>query len=406
MFPVYFDPFLKKLRACFRKASFKSRFFIVAVIHYISLPIFFMFFNPLEVLSATISPELPSTDLLILQNGDSLRGSFVKAGKTTISFKSQDIGVLTVGWTKVKYLHVSEHFAVLLKGVRIRQGHVPERIPEGSFDFSNGKISVRSSSGVIQIPLENVVGLVDEKTFDLMILKSPHLWQNWSGSIGAGASLVESTQSLETFNAAISFLRTVPAVSWLEPDNRTVLGFTSTYGNISQPGVPSVQTSIYHGDAEQDEYFSRDFYALAQAIYDHNSTTGLNLQQLYGAGFGYTAIRNSIQELNLSLAASYTDQQFQAQTANQNLIGMTFSVIYSYKFPYNILFNENSYVTPQFNNSRAWLAYLSGGLTIPVIDSFSLSLQAIDNYWNSPAPGFVDNSFQMNLNLTWTLSPS
>ena len=364
-----------------------------------------MFFNPLEVLSATISPELPSTDLLILQNGDSLRGSFVKAGKTTISFKSQDIGVLTVGWTKVKYLHVSEHFAVLLKGVRIRQGHVPQRIPEGSFDFSNGKISVRSSSGVIQIPLENVVGLVDEKTFDSMILKSPHLWQNWSGSIGAGASLVESTQSLETFNAAISFLRTVPAVSWLEPDNRTVLGFTSTYGNISQPGVPSVQTSIYHGDAEQDEYFSRDFYALAQAIYDHNSTTGLNLQQLYGAGFGYTAIRNSIQELNLSLAASYTDQKFQAQTA-QNLIGMTFSVIYSYKFPYNILFNENSYVTPQFNNSRAWLAYLSGGLTIPVIDSFSLSLQAIDNYWNSPAPGFVDNSFQMNLNLTWTLSPS
>ena len=217
---------------------------------------------------------------------------------------------------------------------------------------------------------------------------------------------MEATQSLETFNAAISFLRTVPAVSWLEPDNRTVLGFTSTYGNISQPGIPSVQTSIYHGNAEQDEYFSRDFYSLAQAIYDHNSTTGLNLQQLYGAGFGYTAIRSSIQELNFSLAASYTDQQFLAQNGNQNLVGATFTVGYSYKFPNSIVFNEDSYVTPQFNNSRAWLAYLSGGLTIPVIDSFSLSLQAIDNYWNSPAPGFVDNSFQMNLNLTWTLSSS
>ena len=190
---------------------------------------------------------------------------------------------------------------------------------------------------------------------------------------------MEATQSLETFNAAISFLRTVTAVSWLEPANRTVLGFTSTYGNISQPGIPSVQTSIYHGNAEQDEYFSRDFYSLAQAIYDHNSTTGLNLQQLYGAGFGYTAIRSSIQELNFSLAASYTDQQFLAQNGNQNLVGATFTVGYSYKFPNSIVFNEDSYVTPQFNNSRAWLAYLSGGLTIPVIDSFALSLQAIDN---------------------------
>ena len=197
--------------------------------------------------------------------------------------------------------------------------------------------------------------------------------------------------------------RTAPTVSWLEPDDRTLLGFTSTYGTISQPNTPSISTSIYHGDAEQDEYFTRDFYALVQALYDHNSTTGLDLQQIYGAGLGYTVLRSSVQQLNLTLTGSYTDQQFAVASADQNLVGATFTVTYFYKFSHGITVNENSYITPEFNNTRAWLAYLSAGVSIPVLDSLAFSLQAIDNYWNAPAPGFVNNSFQLNTNLSYAI---
>jgi hypothetical protein len=138
-------------------------------------------------------------------------------------------------------------------------------------------------------------------------------------------------------------------------------------------------------------------------LYDHNSTAGLNLQQIYGAGIGFTALRRPSQELNSTLTTSYTNQQFQVSSANQSLVGATFTTTYFYRFPNKIIFNENSYITPEFNNSRAYLAYLSAGLTIPVIFSLAFSIQAIDNYWNEPAPGFVNNSFQLNAGVSFTI---
>jgi len=363
----------------------------------------------LLLLSPSVQPVLaaPSVsdnrDLLTLKNGDTLKGKLDSGDAKTITFVSEGAGKLVIAWTYVKSLRVPEAFAVLAKSVRVRQGQPNREVPEGPLDVEGPTLTVATPSGPVRMPVADVTHLVEAKTYEKLVYGVEHLWQGWTGSLSGGASFVEATQSLETFNFGIAFTRTIPTVSWLEPDDRTILGFTTTYGTISQPNTPSISTSIYHGNAEQDEYFSRDFYALVQALYDHNSTTGLNLQQIYGAGLGYTVIRQSLQQLSLTLTGSYTDQQFQVASADQNLVGTTFTVTYFYKFPHDITFNENSYITPAFNNTRAWLAYLSAGVTIPVLDSLAFSLQAIDNYWNAPAPGFVNNSFQLNTNLSYTI---
>ncbi len=356
---------------------------------------------PFEVRAAT--PVSPSSDLLTLKNGDALKGRLVSGDGQGITFTSEGAGKLTIGWAFVRSLRVPEPFAVIAKGVRVRQNHANRQVPEGPLALEGPTLTVATAGGPVRIPVASVTHLVDAPSYEGSVNGTQHPWQGWTGSLAGGASFVEATQSLETFNFGIALARTSPTVSWLEPDNRTLLGFTSTYGSISQPNTPSISTSIYHGNAEQDEYFSRDFYALVQAIYDHNSTTGLDLQQIYGAGFGYSLLRSSVQQLSLTLTASYTDQQFVISSANQNLVGATFSVSYSYRFSHGITFNENSYITPAFNNTRAWLAYLSAGMTVPVLDALAFSLQAIDNYWNAPAPGFVNNSFQLNANLSYTI---
>jgi hypothetical protein len=348
-------------------------------------------------------PVSINQDLLTLKNGDTLKGKLDSGDAKTITFVSEGAGKLVIAWTYVKSLRVPEAFAVLSKSVRVRQGMPNRMVPEGSLDVEGPTLTVATPSGPVQMPVADVTHLVEAKTYEKMVYGVEHLWQGWTGSLSGGASFVEATQSLETFNFGIAFTRTIPSVSWLEPDDRTILGFTTTYGTISQPNTPSISTSIFHGDAEQDEYFSRDFYALVQALYDHNSTTGLDLQQIYGAGVGYTVLRHPTQELSFTLTGSYTDQQYQVASADQNLVGATFTVTYFYKFPHDITFNENSYITQPFNNTSAWFAYLSAGLTIPVLDSLAFSIQAIDNYWNAPAPGFVNNSFQLNANLSYTI---
>lgn len=364
--------------------------------------ILFLFFFLMQPVYAA-SPLPQPDDILTLKNGDTLKGHLEKVEGGFLYFHSGGAGKLKVAWKYVLSLHVPESFAVLEKGIHIRQGRLNPRVPEGPFEVKGQILTVSSASGPINVSIEKITHIVDTQTYEKTVYGNPRLWQGWTGSVSGGASFVQSTQSLETFNSSIALVRSIPMVPWLEPDNRSILGFTSTYGSISQPNTPTISTSIYHGNAEQDEYFSRDFYALAQALYDHNSTAGLNLQQIYGAGIGFTALRRPSQELNFTLTTSYTNQQFQVSSANQSLVGATFTTTYFYRFPNKIIFNENSYITPEFNNSRAYLAYLSAGLTIPVIFSLAFSIQAIDNYWNEPAPGFVNNSFQLNAGLSFTI---
>ena len=85
-----------------------------------------------------------------------------------------------------------------------------------------------------------------------------------------------ATQDATTFNASLALIRTFPTVSYLPPRNRTLVDLSETYGNQRSPGaIPNplglpdqvVKTSIFHADAEQDEYLSRRLYYLGEVAY-------------------------------------------------------------------------------------------------------------------------------------------
>ena len=110
--------------------------------------------------------------------------------------------------------------------------------------------------------------------------------------ITGGATVIAATQTGNTYNAGIALIRTIPTVPYLPKRNRTLFNLTETYGKITQPAIPAtntafseVKTSIFHTDAEQDEYFSSRFYVLGIVSFDHNFSLGLNFQQIYGGRY-------------------------------------------------------------------------------------------------------------------------
>jgi hypothetical protein len=137
--------------------------------------------------------------------------------------------------------------------------------------------------------------------------------------------------------------------------------------------------------------------------YDHNFSQGLDLQQSYGGGAGWTVIKNANQTLDLKVSLSYVSQRFKDSKQNQNLVGATVAEHYSRTFVHGILFNEQLAVTPALNNINAYSAAGSAGLTMPVYKRFSLGVNTIDTFLNNPPPGFKKNSFQLTTGLTYTL---
>lgn len=373
-------------------------------------------FGTTALCSAQTPPS--ATDILVLSNGDTLHGKFVSEIGGKVTFHSDSLGDITLSWDKIKELHSNQKFAVLDKNVKLRGKRTAGNIPVGTLDVTNQVVSARpdNAAPVAAIPVANAQFIIDEASLHKQLGHEPSLLAGWNGAATAGATLITATQNQYTFSGAVNLVRVVPTVPWLNPSNRTELGFSGSYGKITQPSyfsdgtfVPAsvTKSAIYHADAERDQFFSPRFFALAQTAFDHNFAQDLDLQQIYGGGFGYTVLKTAKQEANLKGTMQYEKQQFISGAAgtNQNLVGSTFAANYALRLKF-INYTQGLSFIPAYNIPRAYSANETNILAVPAYKNLSFSVGTIDTYLNDPplsVPPTKRNSFQFTMGLTYAI---
>lgn len=343
----------------------------------------------------------PSTDVLLFNDGERLTGHFVKSSGSSLTFKSDALGDITVDWSKVKELQTSAKVAVLPKGTRIRKPADAANIPQGTLSVEDQQIHL-AAEPPRTVPLADAGEIVDQAGFEKALTHQPGFFGAWKGTVTVGASVVNATQDSESFNGALSLVRAIPTEDWLEPRNKTLLNLTESYGEVSQPATPSIKTSIFHGAAERDEYFSPRLFVFGQGAFDHNYSQGLDLQQTYSGGVGYTIIQRANETLDVKGSVSYIRQEFQAGK-DLDLIGSIFAEDFNHKFKRGLVFDQHLTITPTWNNTNDYAAAFNAQLTMPVYKRLGGSLGFIDSYLNNPPPAFRKNSVQTTIGLTYAL---
>jgi hypothetical protein len=371
----------------------------------------------------------PAPDVLVLSNGDTLHGKFVSATAGKVTFHCDPLGDISLSWDKIKELHATEQFGVLNQTIALRgkQRHI--QLPVGTIDVADQLVTVHPENALLPapIPIENAQYIMDNATLDKQINHEPNFFTGWNGSATAGATLVSATTDQYTFTGAVNLIRAVPTVPWLDPRNKTIFGFNESYGKITQPAysypapspatgtiaVPAVITtsSISHLGAERDQYFLPRVYALAQAAFDHNYAQDLQLQQIYGGGFGWTVAKTPKQEFDLKGTIQYEEQQFTpgSGSVNQNLIGSTFAASYLLHLKLLTLTQALSFI-PAYNQFSDYSASETNTVTFPAYKNLGFSLGTIDTYLNdapfigtSTTPPTRPNSFQFTMGLTYAI---
>jgi Protein of unknown function, DUF481 len=363
--------------------------------------------------------EPPATDTLIFANGDRLSGKLLRAVGDTVYFHNEFVGDVAVKWDKVKELRTGTELVVLEKRVFPEHGKMPANLLQGTVTVSDSTITVHSSASeaVASIPVKQAAYVVDETTLKKQIAGHPGALAGWNGTLTGGATVVQASQDQYTFTGAASVVRAVPTVAWLDTRNRTSADVSGSFGKIIQPAYDSdgvvtpesaSKSSIYHADAERDEYFSPRFYTLAQTSFDHNYGQALDLQQIYGAGIGWTAVKNPKQELDVKSTLQYESQTFLQATPgqDQNLIGSTLDGTWATKLPHKVVFKQQMSYIPAYNNPYAYSAGETDALTMPFFKNFGFSLGSTDSYLNDPPaadPPTKRNSFELTTGLTYTI---
>ena len=352
----------------------------------------------------------PGPDVITLASGEKLTGHFVRSTGSNVTFKSDGLGEVTIDWSKVRSLQTTAKVAVIGKDVKLRKKHLPSNVPQGTLGMQEQKMQIAPAPPAApqSIPVADASVVIDQDAFQKALMRTPGILSDWTGTLTAGATLVHATQNNQTFTGAAALVRAEPTEDWLEPGYRTLINFSESYGKLTQPATPTIKTSIYHAGAEQDEYFTMSLFGFGQGGFDHNYSQGLDLQQTYAGGIGWTAIKNDAQELDLKGSASYIRQAFLAGAsgvapASQSLVGSVFSEHYQRKLPRGARLDQTLSVTPAWNNTNAYSAAFGALMSIPVYKHLSGSVSLTDTYLNDPPPGFKKNSLQFTLGVTYTL---
>jgi uncharacterized protein DUF481 len=386
-----------------------------AAIALMTLPVVFTSTNA----AAQDAAAKPGVDVLIFTNGDQLTGTLKSESGGTVVFHSDMTGDVNVDWKNIKSLRTGGKYAVITSDQKLRVGKPAPQVPVGTLSVSNDEVSVAGVGGEVKnVPTKDAAYLVSGDDFQKAMAHEPGFTHGWAGGITLGASLVESTQTSESFTGAIALVRTQPSVDWLAPRNKTIFDATAAYGLTTQPFIPGVQsassakTNILHGDIERDQYLTQRFYILADASADHNIGSGLQVQQIYGAGAGYSVIKEKTRTLDVKGDIHYQRQEFypaadfpSGQTLN--LIGASIGEMYMQKLFKGLVFNETGTVLPAFNTPAgqpsAFSAQIIAGLLFPVYKNLGFTLGSQDNFVNNPPLGYKKNTFQFTAGVTYTL---
>jgi hypothetical protein len=356
----------------------------------------------------------PAPDVLVLNDGETLMGHFVRSSATAVTFHSDMLGDVTTDWAKVKELKTSGRYAVVRKNVPINRHTDEKGIPRGALAVADQKLTVTPAAPAQAetVPVADAAHVVDVAELDKAIYHEPGFFEAWKGAVTAGAALVEATQESRTFTGSFNLVRAIPTENWIDARDRTAVDFNAADGLVSQPGSANVKTQIVHFDAERDEYFtSSKGYVFVQGAFDHNFSQGLRLRQTYGGGVGRTVVKKANETLDFKVSASYLRQGFLASTVggnpslNQNLVASTFAENYTKKFGKGnqIVFLEQLTATPTWNNLDASMSSARASLTVPLYKRLGFTTGATDSFLNNPPSGFRKNSFQFATGLTYTV---
>jgi hypothetical protein len=366
--------------------------------------------------SGPVHAETPDTITFV--NGDQLTGKLMNVLAGTVTFHSDILGNVSVPLTKVKALHSSRQFAVVGKNQHVNRKKIAAQVPIGTLTLENNKVHLQLPQAEEEsFPVSETGSVIDADLFHRELHKAFDPLYGWTGSITLGATLVTATNSAQTYTGSVALVRSIPTSAWLPAVSKTTLNLSATYGLAKDPEIISGgdvfqaasinKTDIKHGDTEYDKYFSQDFFGLVNASADHNFGNGLQLQQAYGAGLGWSLLRAPRNNFDVKASLQYEQQQFYnglvsgLGTPNVNLVGAALTETWAHTFAHGVKVNEYITLSPTFNVVRAYSAVANANFVFPVYKRLNFTLSSTDNYLGDPAEGFKRNSFQFTAGVTY-----
>lgn len=323
------------------------------------------------------SLKAEKTDIVILDNGDRITGEVKKLEFGKLTFKTDDMGTVSIEWDKIAQVTAKEHFEVELESGRVYFGSLSASQSEEGLVITSD-----STSNDVYRPL--VIRITPIKQ---------NIWARMDGTLSIGFNFAQSSSILQ-FNSDARL--TYRGRIWAAET------YYNTVNTLQKDKEPAQRNDF---SVIGNRYLPNRWIVNSNFSLQQNSELGIDLRLLFGGSAGQNIIQTNQNRLTL-LGGMVINQEWKdggagSQRTIEGQVGYTFRR-FKYDDPkmdlnsdltvYPDIINWNR-VRLEFNFSIAW----------EIIKDLDLKTTIYESYDSTPPEtAAAKNDFGINLTIGWT----
>lgn len=319
------------------------------------------------------------TDIIVLTNGDRVTGEIQRLANGLLTYKTDDMGTLSVEWERIQRISSSWPF--------ILEDLVGRRYTGALHETPNdGEVMVLQESGPVTLRLADVVGIARF---------GKRLSQRFQGYLDFGFSL-QKAQKYTQLNLAAN-------VSYLSQKWDIKTDASSYF--TSQENVEDIKKNLLGINAMR--LFRKRWTAAGFTQFEQNTELNLVGRLLAGAGVGRYFLRTNRNVLSAVAAVDVTRENYydatESKTNMEGVLGANFNA-FRYWFP-NMSVSSSLFAYPSLTEKGRVRVKFQANIRYEVFRRFYVSLGFLDSYDSKPGGDTTTkNDYSLTFGISWSLT--
>ena len=334
----------------------------------------------LTLLSISAGPrraEAASTDILVLDNGNWITGEILSLESGQLSFKTDNIGTLSVEWKHVAELRSTNSFTVETEPGEIFFGALAET------EKTRLKI-VDGDATVANLEIESVVNIYRVKA---------GFWSRLDGSLDIGYSYTQQ-------NGATQF--NLNASVYERQEHQYIRFDLSSLFSTQDDAAATTRNNM---DGSYFRFLTGRWFYLALATVSQNQGLDLDLRTLVGGGIGRRLHQSNTTVLAIITGLDYNRERYTFNEEFVNSLEALGGVDFSY-FTFDGLTSQLTarfVVLPNLTNTGRVRLQLDANYKQNLVGNLYWNLNLYETYDSEPPqPDAPKNDFGITTSLGWT----
>jgi putative salt-induced outer membrane protein YdiY len=330
---------------------------------------------------AMVSAHASNRDLVIMKNGDRLKGEISKLENGILYFSvDYVVDSIPLDWLQVETVKSPAAFQIVLKDGNHLAGTIA-KVP--SKEAPGKDFEIRAGNSIVSAAGPDVIGIETRKK---------NFWRQLTGAMDFGSDFTSGNSQVSLSadaNASYS------ATRW-----RGGVSFTSSFSGQSN----SSKTNLQDGSMTLERFLGQNSSLLGLTEFLHSSQQQLQLRSTLGGGYGQYVFRTNKNSGRWILGAVYTDEQFESSVAQESTQNIEALVGGQYQLLRFNRYNLQSYffLFPGLSDAGRVRATTKSSLNVKLPNNFYTNVSFWDNYDSRPPITAKKNELGISSGVGWT----